>query len=117
MYTYRDVVSEDGQINLRALMVVAVIKARSEREGCRKIGWERPWRDVLRFSLRLVWEGARIARACAVARAEIAVLPQYEQIARRFELKAELAENALPPRSVEAQKYHKFAREARVVVV
>lgn len=117
MYRYRDIVSEDGRINPRALMTVAVAKARFEREGCRKIGWERPWQEIMACVLRLIWDSVRVTRACALARVEIAKLPKQEQFARRFDLKAELVETAIPPRNVEAQQYRARAREFRVATI
>ena len=117
MHHYRDIVSEDGQINPRALMAIAVAQARFEREGCRKIGWERSWQDVMSASLRLVWESARVARACALARVEVATLPKREQVARQFDLKAELAETAIPPRNAEARRYRTHAQEVRAASI
>lgn len=117
MYSYRDIVSEDGHINPRALMAVAVATAKFERGGCRKIGWERSWQEVMGEALKSVWESARVARACALARAEIAKLPKQERLARQFDLKAELAETAIPPRRDEARKYRAHAHDVRVAAI
>jgi hypothetical protein len=113
MAHYNDIVSEDGRINQRALMAVAAAKAKAEREACRKIGWERAWHDVMRAALRTVWDVAIAARTSALARAETAALPAQERLARQCDLKAELAETALPPRHEEALSHQKRAAEIR----
>lgn len=117
MYSYQDIVSEDGQVNPRALMAVAVATARFEREGCRKIGWERSWQEVMGEALKSVWESARVARACILTRAEIAKLPTQERLARQFDLKAELAETAIPPRRDEARSYRTQAHDVRIAAI
>lgn len=110
---YSDTITADGQINARAIMQCAVVKARHERAQAAKIGWDRSWNAVMAAALKEVWAVAKSMKLSRQRHAEVAALPPAEQQARGFEIKADLAESAIPPRDGEAKQFRAQAAAAR----
>jgi hypothetical protein len=71
------------------------------------------WRRWLADELRLVWGSALALRAARRAEAEIAALTVTERAARQCELKAALAESAIPSRPDEAAALREQAAAIR----
>jgi len=102
-----------GRFDRRAIMSMAIERTRRELAAFAAAGLARTFRQELPHQLRLVWQVVKTAMDRRTAERAAAALTTTERAARYFDLRAELAEGHIPPRSVQAAAFRAFAAELR----
>jgi hypothetical protein len=100
-------VRADLTFDRAVIMAIAVSRTRASAPPAGR------WRRWLADELRLVWGSALALREARRAAAEIAALTVTERAARQCELKAALAESAIPSRVAEAAALREQAAAIR----
>jgi hypothetical protein len=100
-------VRADLTFDRAVIMAIAVSRTRASAPPPRR------WRRWLADELRLVWGSALALRDTRRAEVEIAALSVTERAARQCELKAALAESAIPSRPAEAAALREQAAAIR----
>lgn len=113
----RDAIRATERFPLSLIARFAAQRTRAELAAFQRMGIARTWRQEHAYSLRLTWQVAKSAMDSLIAEQIAAGLTPAERAARRFELAAEVAESAIPPRLTNAARFRALAAAARATEI
>ena len=105
-----------GTFNRRTIMEIAIGRTRYEIKAFAALGLRRTWRQEFGHQLRLVWQVAKTAMDSLVTERMLSAASPAERAARQLELRAEIAETSIPPRSARAAELRETAAVCRAAV-